>query len=139
MKQIDYLKLVATGKKSVHYQRPSDADSALTGFIGFGLVISLALTFGLAVLVTYLGVSMDMDTVGLALLATFAPGAASLVACLFIGGAPTFVRYVIIAIGGVTVATLTALMIGGALYPWLLYVPGFLYSLLVSVGAFRQL
>ena len=139
MKQIDYLKLVATGKKSVHYARPSDADSALTGFIGFGLIISLIVTFGIAVLVSYLGVPIDADKVGLAVAASAVPGIAFLVGSIFIGGAPTLVRYVIVAVGGVTVVTLTALTLTGALNPWYLYVPAFLYSLLVSVGAVRQL
>ena len=139
MKQIDYLKLVATGRKSVHYARPSDADSALTGFIGFGFVISLGLTFALAVLLSYLGVPMNKQSIGFSLLATFAPGVAYFVASIFIGGAPTLVRYVIIAVGGITVVMLTYLTIMGTLNPWYLYVPAFLYSLLVSVGAVRQL
>lgn len=139
MKQIDYLKLVATGRKSVHYQRPSDADSALTGFIGFGLIISLILTFGIAVLVSYLGGVMDADKVGLAIAATAVPGIAFLLSSIFIGGAPTLVRYVIVAVGATAVVALTWSMLTGAFSPWYLLVPAFLYSLLVSVGALRQL
>jgi len=54
LKQIDYLKLVATGRKSIHYAHPGEADDALTGLAAICFVLSLALVFGVAILASYL-------------------------------------------------------------------------------------
>ncbi len=70
MKQIDYLKLVATGRKSIHYAHPSDADDALTGLAGICFILSLALIFGVAILASYLGEPMDARMLGWPLAAT---------------------------------------------------------------------
>ena len=64
LKQIDYLKLVATGRNSSYYARPSDADEALKGLVGYGAVFTLALTVGLAVLASYLGANLNEEIVG---------------------------------------------------------------------------
>ncbi len=139
MKQIDYLKLVATGRKSIHYARPSDADDALTGLIGYGFVFSLILTFAAAFLASYLGNELDMDAVGWPLAATVLPGIAFFVCSIFIGGAPRLIRVCVVAIGAITAITLSYLAITGSLNVWYLYLPSFLYSLLVSLGATKQL
>lgn len=139
MKQIDYLKLVATGRKSIHYARPSDADDALTGLIGYGFVFSLLLTFTAAFLASYLGKELDMDGVGKPLAATFLPGIAFFVGGFFIGGAPRLVRICMIIVGAITVITLSYLAITGTLNVWYLYLPSFVYSLLASLGASKQL
>lgn len=139
MKQIDYLKLVATGRKSIHYARPSDADDALTGLVGLCFVLSLALTFAIAILASYLGESIEGDMLGWPLAATVLTGIAYFVCGLFIGGAPTLVRYCMIAVGAGTVITLTYFAIAGAVTSWYLFVPPFLFGLCVSIGAVRQL
>lgn len=139
MKQIDYLKLVATGRKSIYYARPSDADDALTGLIGYGFVFSLILTFAAAFLASYLGHELDMNAVGKPLAATVLPGIAYFVGSIFIGGAPRLVRACVIIVGAVTVVTLTYLVAIGAIGVWYLYLPSFLYSLFVSIGASKQL
>ena len=139
LKQIDYLKLVATGRKSIHYARPSDADEALTGLVGYGLVFSLALTFAAAFLASYLGEQLDMKAVGRAMAATIVPGIAYFSLSFFIGGAPRVVRACFVAIGAATAISLMYLAIAGRLDVWFLYLPSFLYSLLVSIGAMKQL
>ena len=123
MKQIDYLKLVATGRKSIHYARPSDADDALTGLIGYGFVLSLLLTFAAAFLASYLGNELDMDAVGKPLAATILPGIAFFVCSFFIGGAPRLVRVCVIAIGAIAVIALSYLAVTGSLNVWYLYLP----------------
>lgn len=139
MKQIDYLKLVATGRKSIYYARPSDADDALTGLIGYGFVFSLVLTFAAAFLASFLGNELDMDAVGWPLAATVLPAIAFFVCSIFIGGAPRLIRVCVIAIGASTVIALLYLAITGSLNVWYLYLPSFFYSLLVSIAATKQL
>jgi hypothetical protein len=137
VKQIDYLKLVATGRKSTHYTRPSDADDALTGLVGYGFVYSLLLTFATALIVSYLGIELGMDDVGKPLAATILPGIAFFASSFFIGGAPKLVRAWVIAVGSITVVTLSFLAVTAGLGVWYLYLPPFLYSLLVSLGAVK--
>jgi len=139
VKQIDHLKLVATGRNSIHYARPSDADDALTGLIGYGFVFALILTFASAFLASYLGNELDMDAVGRPLAATVIPGIAFFVGGIFIGGAPRLVRVCIIIVGAITAITLSYLIVTGSLNVWYLYLPSFLYSLSVSLGAIKQL
>ena len=139
MKQIDYLKLVATGRKSIHYARPSDADDALTGLVGICFVLSLALVFGVAILASYLGEPMNADMLGWPLAATVLPGIAYFVCGMFIGGAPKLTRYCMLLVGAIVVVTLSYLTLTGALNGWYLFVPPFLFSLLVSLGAVKQL
>ena len=139
MKQIDYLKLVATGRKSIHYARPSDADDALTGLAGICFVLSLALIFVIAILASYLGEPMNADMLGWPLAATILPGIAYLVCGIYIGGAPKLTRYCMIFVGAAVVVTLSYLALIGELVGWYLFVPPFLFSLLVSLGAVKQL
>ncbi len=139
MKQIDYTKLVKTGRKSVYHARPGDADDALTGLFGYGFVFALALTLIIAFVTSYLGNELSMKIVGKPIAAIFAPGIAYFVGGIFIGGAPRLVRASVIVVGAITVLTLSYLAITGSLEVWYLYVPAFLYSLLVSIGATRQL
>ena len=139
MKQIDYLKLIATGRKSVHYARPSDADDALTGLVGLGFVIALALTWGIAILVSYLGQEMNAMMVAWPLAAIVFPGIAYFVCGLFIGGAPGLTRYGIILVGATVGIALLYLAVTTRLDGWYLFAPAFLYSLFVAVGATRQL
>ncbi len=139
MKQIDYLKLVATGRKSIHYARPGDADDALTGLVGYGFVFSIILTFAAAFLASYLGNELNMDGVGKPLATTILPGIAFFVCGFFIGGAPRLVRGCVIAIGATTAIALTYFAITGGLDVWYLYLPSFLYTLLISIGATKQL
>jgi hypothetical protein len=139
LKQIDYLKLVATGRKSIHHARPSDADDALTGLAGACFVLSLALIFGIAVLASYLGEPMNADMLGWAIAAAILPGIAYFVCGIFIGGAPKLTRYCILLVGSTMVVTLSYLALIGRLDGWYLFVPPFLFSLLVSLGAVKQL
>ena len=139
MKQIDYLKLVATGRKSIHYAHPSDADDALTGLAGICFILSLALIFGIAILASYLGEPMDADKLGWPLAATVLPGIAYFVCGMFIGGAPRLTRTCMLVVGAIVVVALGFLALMGKLDGWYLYIPPFLFSLLVSLGAARQL
>ena len=139
MKQIDYLKLVTTGRKSIHYARPSDADDALTGLAGICFVLSLALIFGVAILASYLGEPMDADMLGWPIAATVFPGILYFVCGIFMGGAPKLTRYCVLIVGTVAVLTLAAFAFIGLLEGWYLYLPPFLFSLIVSLGAIKQL
>lgn len=139
MKQIDYLKLVATGRKATHFERPSDADEALTGAIGFMFLCSFFVTFAAVFLSSFLGSDLDLDAVGMALLPTIVPGIAYFVAGIFIGGAPKIVRVCIAAAALVTAATLILLGMAGDLGVWYLYLPAFLFATVTAIGAVRQL
>ena len=74
--QIDYLKLITTGRKSIYYARPSDADDALTGMAGICFVLSLALIFVVAISASYFGKAMSGEMLGWPLAATILPGIA---------------------------------------------------------------
>ena len=139
MKQIDYLKLVATGRKSTHFARPSDADAALNGLVGFGAIVSLGLTFGAAVLYSYAGVTLEMNDVGLSLLATLLAAIALGVLGLFIGGAPVLVRLLMVLICLSVVLSLLLLALTGRLEFVYLYAPAFIYAVAVGFSATRQL
>ena len=139
MKQIDYLKLVAIGRKSTHFARPSDADAALNGLVGFGAIISLGLTFGAAVLYSYFDVVLEMNDVGFALLATLLPAILLVVLGLFIGGAPVLVRLLMALICLAVILSLLLLALNGRLELVYLYVPAFIYALAVGFSATRQL
>lgn len=139
MKQIDYLKLVATGRKSIHYARPSDADDALTGLAGICFISSLALVFGVAILASYLGEPMNADKLGWPLAATVLPGIAYFVCGMFIGGAPRLTRFCMLLVGATVVVTLSYLALVGKLDGWYLFIPPILFTLLVSLGAIKQL
>ncbi len=139
MKQIDYLKLVATGRKSIHYARPSDADDALSGLVGYGFACSLLLTFAIAILASYLGATIDADDVGWALAATVLPGIALFIGGFLLAGAPRFIRICFSIVSSGVAISLTLLAITGRLDNWFLFVPPFLYAVAVSVGATRQL
>lgn len=139
MKQIDYLKLVVTGRKSVHYTLPSEADSALTGLIGYGAMIALALTLVIGVLVSNPGVELDVDTIGRPLAVTLALGITFFVCSIFIGGAPVLVRVSLVIIGAIAGIGITILVMEGSTGSWYPYAPSYLYLVLVSLGALRQL
>ena len=139
MKQIDYLKLVATGRKSIHYAHPSDADDALTGLAAICFILSLALVFGVAILASYLGEPMSADKLGWPLAATVLPGIAYFVCGMFIGGAPKLTRYCMLLVGAIVVVTLSYFALTGELDRWYLFIPPFLFALLVSLGAVKQL
>jgi hypothetical protein len=139
LKQIDYLKLVATGRKSIHYARPSDADDALTGLAGICFVLSLGLIFAIAILASYLGEPMNADMLGWPLAATVLPGIAYFVCGIYIGGAPKLTRYCIVIIGAGVGITLSYLALIGELVGWYLFIPPFLFALLVSLAAVKQL
>ena len=139
MKQIDYLKLVATGRKAIHYAHPSDADDALTGFIGICFVLSLALIFAVAILASLLGEVIERDMLGWPMAATVLQGIGYLVCGFFIGGAPRLVRYCIIAIGAATAVLLSFLALTESLDGWYLFIPPFILALAISISAVRQL
>ena len=139
MKQIDYLKLVATGRKSIYYARPSDADDALTGLVGICFVISLALIFAIAVLASYLGEPMSADMLGWPLAATVLLGIAYFVCSIYISDTPKLTRYFMIVIGAGSVIFLAYTTTTGGLIGWYLFIPPFLFALLVSLAAVKQL
>lgn len=137
--QIDYLKLIATGRKSIYYARPSDADDALTGLAGICFVLSLALIFVIAILASYFGKPMSSEMLGWPLAATILPGIAYFVCGIFIGGAPKLARYCMLLVGVTVLVTLSYLAFTGNLDGWYLSVPPFLFSLFVSIGVVKQL
>jgi len=139
MKQIDYLKLVATGRKSVHYARPSDADDALTGLIGLSVISALILVFVIAVIASYLGAEIDKDTLAWPFGSIVLPAIAYFVASLFIGGAPRLVRVAFIGVALVTLGLRSYKAFGSDLSSWYLFVPAVLLASLSGLGAFRQL
>ena len=139
LKQIDYLKLVATGRKSIHYARPSDADDALTGLAGICFILSLVLTFGVAVLASYLGEVIEGGMLGWPVAATVLPEIAYFICGIYIGGAPRLVRYCMLAVGAGTAITLTFVALTAPLPGWYLFLPPFLFALCVSIGTVRQL
>jgi hypothetical protein len=137
--QIDYLKLITTGRKSIYYARPSDADDALTGMAGICFVLSLALIFVVAISASYFGKPMSGEVLGWPLAATILPGIAYFVCGMFIGGAPKLTRYCILLVSATVLVTLSYLAFTGNLNSWYLFIPPFLFSLLVSLGAVKQL
>jgi hypothetical protein len=139
LKQIDYLKLVATGRKSIHYARPSDADDDLTGLIGVCFIISLILTFGVAVVASFCGELIDGEMLAWPLAATVLPGIGYMVSGFFIGGAPRLVRYGILTIGAITAIMLSYFAVTGSLDGWYLFIAPFLFALTASIGAVKQL
>ena len=64
VKQIDYLKLVSTGKRSSYYAKPTEADEALKNLILFAGTASLGLTFAMAVFVSWRGTELVATDVG---------------------------------------------------------------------------
>ena len=67
MKQIDYLKLVSTGKRSTYFARASEEDEALKNLILFAGTGSLGLTFLIALAVSRAGTELVANDVGRAL------------------------------------------------------------------------
>jgi hypothetical protein len=139
MKQIDYLKLVAAGRKSIYFTLPSDADDALTGLAGICFVLSLALIIAIAILASYFGEPMSANMLVWPMAATILPAIAYLVCGIYIGDAPRLTRYCMILVGAGVVITLSYLALIGELVGWYLFVPPFLFALLVSIAAIRQL
>lgn len=139
MKQIDYLKLVATGRKSIHYAQLGDADDALTGLVGICFVLSLGLIFAISILASYLGEPMNADMLGWPLAATVLPGIAYFICGIYIGGAPKLTRYCMVIVGSGVVIALSYLALIGELVGWYLFIPPFLFALLVSLAAVKQL
>ena len=139
MKQIDYLKLVASARKSIHYARPSDADDALTGLIGICFILSLVLTFGAAVLGSFFGELIDSEMLAWPLAATVLPGIAYMVCGFFIGGAQKLIRYLILTIGAITAIMLSYFAVTGSLDGWYLFIAPFMFALGASIGATKQL
>jgi len=139
MKQTEYLRLIALGRKLIHYARPSDADDALTGLIGVLFVLSLALVFGIAILATYLGEPMDARQLGWPLIVTAASGVVYFVFGIFIGGAPRMVRCCMLLTGATVIALLAYLALAGAVDGWYLFIPPALFAALVSIAVARQL
>ncbi len=85
------------------------------------------------------GEPMNADMLGWPLAATVLPGIAFFVCGMFIGGAPTLTRYCMLFVGAIVVVTLSYLALAGELDVWYLFIPPFLFSLLVSLGAVKQL
>ena len=139
LNQIDYLKLIATGRNSIHYARPSDADDALTGLAGVCFASALILTFALAVLVSYMGAPVQTDWIGFSVAVTFFLGLVCLICGIFIGGAPRLTRCTILASGAVVVIALSFLVITVNLPGWYLYLPPFLFALIMALGAGKQI
>ena len=135
----DYLSLIAIRRTSVQYARPSDADNALTGLAGICFVASFLLVFVIAFLAHYLGEPMNGKMLTWPIVATFLPGVAYFFLSISIGSAPRLTRYGFVTAGMIVVMILSYLALTGGLNGWYLYIPPFLFALLVSLGAIRQL
>ena len=138
MKHIDYLKLVSTAKRSSYYARPSEEDDALKNLILFAGIASLALTFGLAVLISYFGIDLERRDVGRALAWTIVPGIYLMVISLFLSGARSIVLAAMAIPCWVVGFLLLAQMLRDGTGQWLMYMPPLGYNLLVAWAAFRQ-
>ncbi|MEQ9566993.1 MAG: hypothetical protein RLN85_14465 [Pseudomonadales bacterium] len=132
MKQIDYLKLVNTGRKSSRYVRPSAEDEALKGVIGIGAVITLISTFGLGVLASYFGETMSMEILAKPMGTTFLIAVLLLVCGIFIGGAPTITRVCIAIVTSAVTLVLLVLASSGSLETQYLFAPLALFSVIVA-------
>ena len=107
------MKLIATGRSSSYFVKPTEQDEALRNFILFAGTGSLALTLLIAVLISFLGTVLDIDDVSFAVLASFVPFVYLLLASLFLADARRFILP-------------------------LIYVPSLLYTLLVARAAVRN-
>lgn len=139
MKQIDYLKLVATGRNSSYYARPSQADDDLKTIIAYGFVIAWLTTFGLAVLASYLGEGLSFTEVAKPMAIIVGPSLMMFIIGIFMGGAPRLTRIAIAAIGMTVVFILAYMALSDVLPNWYLYLPGAIFFFLVSSAAIRQL
>lgn len=138
MNQIDYLKLVSTGRRSSYYAKPSEQDEALRNLILFAGTASLGLTFAVAVLVSYAGTNLEARDVGTALAWTFLPGVYLSVISMFLGGARRAVLYAMAVPALALSVTLAALMIRGLPGHWLLYLPSLVFLTMICWATFRQ-
>ena len=73
------------------------------------------------------------------LAATVLPGIAYFVCGMFIGGAPKLTRYCMLLVRAIVIVMLSYFALTGELDGWYLFIPPFLFSLLVSLGAVKQL
>ena len=123
----DPLKLVVLGRKYSYYPRPSELDSTLNGFIGYGFVTALAFTFGVAVLASYLGAELTENIVGQAIAVVVVWSVYLLIWIFYISSVPSAARALILVPALIIVASLTALALLGRLGHWYLYVPLFVF------------
>ena len=138
MKQIDYLKLVSTARRSSYMARPSEEDDALKNLILIAGTASLGLTFVIAVVVSLSGTELVAGDISLALAWTFLPGIYLSVLSMFLGGARRLVLYAMAVPSLALSISLGALMISGLPGHWLLYLPSLAYLAIVGWVAFRQ-
>ena len=138
MKQIDYLKLVATGRSSSFYAKPSEQDEALRNFILVVGVCALALTFGLAVLISYLGTRLELDDVSYAMLASFGPFVSLLLASFFLSGARDAILPLIYILCFIVFIIIMFVIAGLPEGHWPMYMPSLANVVLVGVAALRN-
>ena len=138
MKQIDYLKLVSTGKRSTYFARASEEDEALKNLILFAGTGSLGLTFAIAIAVSSAGTELVANDVGRALAWTLLPGIYLSVLSFFLGGARRLVLYAMAVPTLALSVTLAALMYRGVDGHWLIYLPPLAFLMIICWVTFRQ-
>ncbi len=138
MKQIDYLKLVSTARRSSYFAHPTEEDEALKNLILIGGSTSLGLTFAAAILVSWLGASIEANHVGAALAWTILPAIYFSVVSMFLGGARRLVLYAMAVPALALSVTLAALMLRGLPGHWLIYLPPLAFLTVMSWVTFRQ-
>ncbi len=138
MRQIDYLKLVRTARRSSYMARPSEEDDALRNLILIAGTASLGLTFALAVAVSLAGTELLIDDIARALGWTFLPGVYLSVLSMFLGGARRVVLYSMAVPMLASSITLAALMLQGIDGHWLIYLPPLGFLTTICLVTFKQ-
>ena len=138
MEHNDPRRLVRTARTKSYFSRVSDDDEMIKGVVGYGAVISAASSFGIAVLISYLGTDLELNDVAKPIVIAVLFAAIILIATIPIDSAPGVLRGLLQGVSIITAIGVGAAVVFGGGGKWPLYVAPFVYLVTCAVVATRK-